>query len=78
MSKGRYVDETGAELRACRRLMKNGRCADLLSQADDHLEKLGIKLDSLGRPTFGLKLIDLVADHVWLRLIIKVALSGIE
>lgn len=40
MSTGRYFDETGAELRACRRLMKNGRCADLLSQADDHLEKL--------------------------------------
>ena len=61
----------------CREFMKSGRCADLLSQACNHLRKLEITLASWMEPTFGLRLIDLVADHVWLRLS-KVALSGIE
>lgn len=76
MSVGNYIDETGAEFRDCRRLMQSGRCADLLSQAYDHLRKLDIMLVSYTRQYLGLKLTDLVADRVWPRLS-KVALSGL-
>lgn len=77
LSTGKYIDETGADFRECRRLMESGPCADLLSQAYDHLRKLEITLDPIERPNFWLRLTDLVADHVWLRLS-KVSLSGIE
>lgn len=71
------MSTTGAEFRECRKFMKSGRCADLLSQACNHLRKLEITLASWMEPRFGFKLIDLVAEHVWLRLS-KVALTGIE
>lgn len=74
LSTGKYIDETGADFRTRWNLMN---CADLLSQAYDHLTKLEISLDPSEGPNFGLRLIDLVADHVWLRLS-KVVLSGIE
>ena len=77
MSTGGFIDETGADFQECRALLESGRFADLLSQAYDQLRKLEIKLDPFARRNFGLRLIDLVADHVWLRLS-KVSLSGIE
>lgn len=79
MSVGNSIDETGADYRDCGRFMKSGRCADLLSQAYDHLRKLSIMFIQYTHTglDFHLQLIDLVADHVWLKLS-KVALSGLE
>lgn len=55
--------------------IRNGHLRDLSSPGDD-LEKVESGLD-LCTPILGFKLIDLLADHVWLRLA-EVAFSCIE